>query len=87
MKDKVREIFNGNNGKLSSKRVIGAILAFIAVSLLLDSHFTERVLNQEAFDTMMYMVGLMIVGGVVEGKFTQQQAVTPPSEEPEEDYK
>ena len=84
---KTKGLFYGRYNRLSSKRVFGAILLFIAVSLWIDSHFTVRVLDEKAFDTVMYTAGLMIVGGVLEGKFTQQQASTPPSEEPEEDYK
>lgn len=64
----MRELFTGDNGKLSSKRIIGSILIGIAMFLLIDSHFSDRDLNNDAFSSMMYTGGIMIVGGVLENQ-------------------
>lgn len=63
----IKEIFSGKEGRLSAKRVIGFIIIFVAVALLLDSHISDRELNDNAFSSMLYTGGVMIVGGVLEG--------------------
>lgn len=66
MREKIKQIFSGKNGRLSSKRIIGTILIVIAMVMYIHSYFSGMELNTAAFNTVLYTGGIMIVGGVLE---------------------
>jgi len=67
----LKEIFSDSNNKWSSKRIIGTLLLIIAISLWINSHFTDKVLDSGAFSAVLYTGGIMITGGVLEKTIKQ----------------
>ena len=67
-------VFKAANGaKTSSKRTAGLIILAVTMGLWLDAHFSTRVLNQTAFSAALTSGVALLVGGVLEGKFTTNE--------------
>lgn len=64
----MKEVFRDKDGKLSAKRIIGTVIIAVSLILVIDAHFSDRDLNDPAFNSMLYTGGVMIVGGVLEGR-------------------
>lgn len=82
-------VFKGSDGaKTSSKRTAGLAILVVTMGLWIDAHFSIRVLNQTAFSAALTSGVALLVGGVLEGKFTTKPQQGRPTETvSEEEYK